>query len=51
VLEMGRPAMTSFGFSAASLPHYAIIYIFIHHNVIERTQQKVQQKSTQKKKK
>jgi len=27
------------------------IYIFIHHNVIERTQQKVQQKSTHKKRK
>jgi len=26
------------------------IYIFIHHNMIERTEQKVQQKSTQKKK-
>jgi len=24
------------------------IYIFIHHNAIERTKQKVQQKSTQK---
>jgi len=28
-----------------------IYYIFIHHNVIERTQQKVQQKSTKKRKK
>jgi len=28
-----------------------LIYIFIYHNVIERTEQKVQQKSTQKKKK
>jgi len=27
----------------------ANIYIFIHHNMIERTEQKVQQKSTPKK--
>ena len=27
------------------------IYIFIHHNMIERTEQKVQQKSTHKKEK
>ena len=25
---------------------YMVLYIFIHHNVIERTEQKVQQKST-----
>jgi len=29
----------------------AIIYIFIHQNMIERTEQKVQQKSTHKKEK
>jgi len=28
-----------------------LIYIFIHHNMIEKTEQKVQQKSTHKKKK
>jgi len=32
-------------------PISRFIYIFIHHIIIESTEQKVQQKSTQKKKK
>jgi len=39
-LSSARPAVTTYN-----------IYIFIHQNMIERTEQKVQQKSTHKKEK
>jgi len=37
--------------SGKTVRAYVYIYIFIRHNMIERTEQKVQQKSTHKKEK